>query len=616
MSAEIVTVAELRERLVRKAAADEALRARLLGDPTRVVEKELGLTILDGFTVKVHEERGDTSHVQALLQSMWAKLHGPHTDEMSARTTAASAPRSRGSRKFLLRGETPIVGLADRHALRVEEHRQVTLFPAAAAVPQVSIEVVPDHPAAGAGPGPAKTSEVTRGDSRRSSSVEVLAAGEDGCAPSAFTFDDLVRPLTAREFLDTRCGERPVLFRGRSARFASLCTWDDLNALLSSPVCRTRMQLWRDGKQISDKLCTTPPFGPGWRNEPANTDQLDDGRLNVLLRDGASVVLRGIQAFHPRSRPVADALESALGSYANINLYASWMPTRGFAAHWDDHDVFILQVAGRKRWQLYGETRRFPLIRDAEPNPRPGEAVWSEVIDAGDVLYIPRGWWHDARVAGNDGAAGVGSLHFTCSVRPLTGLDFLSWLSGRLARHEAFRRDLPHPADGAGEDHYAALGRLVLGELRGDVGRRFRDHLRSTWSEPPRTNLGPHIEPWRSPDWSRYRIRLRGGARASLRRDAGGDAVLEANGYRRTFDGRCMGLLEHLVRDGAVSVGALRASAAAAAADEDPASFADEFARLLVARGIAHAVPPALEPDGSRAAERTEPASETDTAGA
>ena len=557
---------------------------------------------------------------------------------MSAGTPAVGAPRGAGARK-LLRGETPIVQLADRHAFQQEAECQAALsaagsVPRAGSVPHVSIEVVPDDPASGGGPGPAKTSEWRPGeqaaprppaaagsragaagvDSRGPSPVEVLAAGEDGSAPPAFTFDDLVRPLTAREFLDTRHGRRPVLFRGRSARFASLCTWDDLNALLSSPVCRTRMQLWRDGKQISDKLCTTPPFGPGWRNEPANTDQLDDGRLNVLLRDGASVVLRGIQAFHPRSRPVADALESALGSYANINLYASWMPTRGFAAHWDDHDVFILQVAGRKRWQLYGETRRFPLIRDAEPNPRPGEAVWSEVIDAGDVLYIPRGWWHDARVAGNDGAAGVGSLHFTCSVRPLTGLDFLSWLSGRLARHEAFRRDLPHPADGAGEDHYAALGQLVLGELRGDVGRRFRDHLRSTWSEPPRTNLGPHIEPWRSPDWSRYRIRLRGGARASLRRDAGGDAVLEANGYRRTFDGRCMELLASLLRVGEVSVGALRESAAAAAADEDPASFADEFVRLLVARGVAHAVPPAPEPGGGPMAERNEHGSRTDTA--
>ena len=63
MSTEIVTATELRERLVSKAAADGEFRARLLADPTRVVEKELGLTIPDGFSIKVHEEHADTSHL-------------------------------------------------------------------------------------------------------------------------------------------------------------------------------------------------------------------------------------------------------------------------------------------------------------------------------------------------------------------------------------------------------------------------------------------------------------------------------------------------------------------------------------------------------------------------
>ena len=63
MSSEIVTATELRARLVEKAAVDEEFRARLLADPTRVVQEELGLTIPDGFSIKVHEEGADTSHL-------------------------------------------------------------------------------------------------------------------------------------------------------------------------------------------------------------------------------------------------------------------------------------------------------------------------------------------------------------------------------------------------------------------------------------------------------------------------------------------------------------------------------------------------------------------------
>ena len=166
----------------------------------------------------------------------------------------------------------------------------------------------------------------------------------------------------------------------------------------------------------------------------------------------------------------------------------------------------------------------------------------------------------------------------------------MEWLSGRLARHETFRRDLPYPADGAGDAHYAALRELVIEELQGDLGRKLRDHLRSTWSEPSSVSLGPTVEPWKSPDRDRYGLRLRGASHATMERAADGDLVLVANGYRWTFDGRCMDLLALLLRGGTVRVGAFRESAPEGGGAS--ASLADELARLLVERGIADAVPP------------------------
>ena len=428
--------------------------------------------------------------------------------------------------------------------------------------------------------------------------VEVLWAGAERPAPGSW-FDGIVRPLAAQEFLDTHYRDkRPVLFRSESPRFASLCAWDALNGLLSSTVWQNRMYLVRDGRPIPEHHYTAPHFGLGWRGRRGfpNERRIDDGRLAAFLRRGATVVMSGLQDVHPPVRPLADGFGETLGGYAGINLYASWAATRGLAAHWDDHDVFVLQVAGAKRWHLYGETRRFPLLRDSEPNVKPPrEVVWSGVLTAGDVLYLPRGWWHDARTDPGGDADGAGSLHLSCSILPATGLDFMEWLSGRLARHETFRRDLPHPTDGAGGAHYAALRKLVIEELQGDLGRKLHDHLRSTWSEGPGTSLGPTIEPWKSPDWERYGIRLRGASHATMERAADGDLVLAANGYRWTFDGRCTALMALLLRGATVRVGAFREAAAAegAAPEEVSASFADELARLLVMRGIAQAVPPA-----------------------
>ena len=60
---ETITISGMRERLLEKAAEDEAFRARLLADPKAAVSDELGVEIPDGFTIEVHEEAADTSHL-------------------------------------------------------------------------------------------------------------------------------------------------------------------------------------------------------------------------------------------------------------------------------------------------------------------------------------------------------------------------------------------------------------------------------------------------------------------------------------------------------------------------------------------------------------------------
>ena len=63
MSDETLTIAELRSRLVSRATEDGTFRSSLLADPKAAIREELGLTIPEGFTIKVHEDVADTSHV-------------------------------------------------------------------------------------------------------------------------------------------------------------------------------------------------------------------------------------------------------------------------------------------------------------------------------------------------------------------------------------------------------------------------------------------------------------------------------------------------------------------------------------------------------------------------
>ena len=86
------------------------------------------------------------------------------------------------------------------------------------------------------------------------------------------------------------------------------------------------------------------------------------------------------------------------------NAYLTPRRSQGLPVHHDTHDVFVLQVAGRKRWLVYEPAVRLPL-RD-RPVPAglgaPGVAVLDLVLEAGDTLYLPHGWLHEALTSDED----------------------------------------------------------------------------------------------------------------------------------------------------------------------------------------------------------------------
>ncbi|GLL09132.1 hypothetical protein GCM10017577_02720 [Pseudonocardia halophobica] len=157
------------------------------------------------------------------------------------------------------------------------------------------------------------------------------------------------------------------------------------------------------------------------------------------LRSGSTLIIDSFEKLH---RPVADVCRftaAFLHADVDANLFASTTTNAGFATHWDDHDVFVLQVQGSKLWRIYEPTRRSPLDRDVEVNrPPAATARFSELLlRQGDLLYLPRGYWHNVQCP-----EGEQSLHLTLSARFANGLDFLQWLIDRLRAFEELRADI------------------------------------------------------------------------------------------------------------------------------------------------------------------------------
>jgi lysine-specific demethylase/histidyl-hydroxylase NO66 len=148
------------------------------------------------------------------------------------------------------------------------------------------------------------------------------------------------------------------------------------------------------------------------------------------------------------------------------NAYSTPASSQGFGVHHDTHDVLVLQVAGRKRWRLYEPLLELPLKtqRWSAQLGDPGDPVDDVTLAAGDTLYLPRGWPHEAVAADAD------SLHVTVGLHPPTRIDALRDALADCADDVEFRRAL----DAGGELPPELLERLAA-RLRPDaVTRRAR----------------------------------------------------------------------------------------------------------------------------------------------
>ena len=57
------TADDMKAHVLDKAAADSQFRAELLADPKAAIERELSVTVPDGFTIRVLEDEPTTVHL-------------------------------------------------------------------------------------------------------------------------------------------------------------------------------------------------------------------------------------------------------------------------------------------------------------------------------------------------------------------------------------------------------------------------------------------------------------------------------------------------------------------------------------------------------------------------
>ena len=224
--------------------------------------------------------------------------------------------------------------------------------------------------------------------------------------------DDAVfaRDYWGQQALLTKAGEP-------ASPFDDLFSADAVDELLSERGLRTPfLRVARNGTTLGDAA-----FTAGGGVGAGVADQISDTRLVALFADGATLVLQALHRVWPAVIEFCGELATELGHPIQANAYVTPPQNQGFSDHYDVHDVFVLQIEGRKRWQIHRPVLDAPLRdqpwtqhRRAVEQRAAEEPLIEAVLEPGDCLYLPRGFLHSAKALG-----GV-STHLTLGVHVWT----------------------------------------------------------------------------------------------------------------------------------------------------------------------------------------------------
>jgi Cupin superfamily protein len=307
------------------------------------------------------------------------------------------------------------------------------------------------------------------------------------------TLPQILAPYPVEQFLKEDWLRTVKHLPGWKGKFTGLLGWSRLNEILGQHRLEPpRFRLALDGKIIPSESYVK--YSVSRRRNYSHAPRLLPTAITEHLYQGATLVLDSVDELHEPLTRLAESLEQLFHVRVQINLYAGWKSSKGFDLHWDDHEVLILQLQGRKRWQVYRPTRSHPLAEDIlenhPPNVANGDPLWEGILEDGALLYIPRGWWHVAIPLAEP------TMHITIGIPNLTGADFLKWLTEQLRAEPYVRMDLPRFA--TADEQAAYIDRIrsaFLGLCGRDALSRFFSRSDAMAAPRPRFSL-----PWSALD--------------------------------------------------------------------------------------------------------------------
>lgn len=302
-------------------------------------------------------------------------------------------------------------------------------------------------------------------------------------------FSDFIAPFDPVDFKANYYGRKPLHIPRQGRPFDNPLPWGRFNEILDlKPYWNeeTLQVFYKSRLALRENYCDVSDVAPGAK---APTDP---GKVKALLGFGASLVANHVHNVCPAVASATHMLQREFAAGCGANVYCSFRQVQAFSTHFDLHDVFALQTEGEKLWHVYEKRMDNPVA----PMP-PGDEAERWLVDnrgalllevlmkPGDILYLPRGQFHDAITSADS------SMHVTYWLKPATGLSLFKLLEAAVAPESDFRAYLPPAADKAAlQEHLRRLSARLDGIINSPAfAIDIQNHQRAFAASPANFEL-------------------------------------------------------------------------------------------------------------------------------
>ena len=167
----------------------------------------------------------------------------------------------------------------------------------------------------------------------------------------------------------------------------------------------------------------------------------DPEKVQKFISRGASVILNDIDRASAGLINISKDLQAMTNGKCQGNLYFSMQSHPAFGPHCDEHDVFAMHFEGEKVWNIYEKIENNPINHPAfkyspeERIKKAGKMIDQITLKPGDLLYLPRGQYHDAL------ASKSGSIHVAFGLTYFKPIDLMSVIWEKFILSDVMRKD-------------------------------------------------------------------------------------------------------------------------------------------------------------------------------